>query len=161
MICLPRSSSHRSFLAPLGDAGLSWVAAGNKMVSRVVLLIVVVMVRGATFVLEQPRGSLMRRHPRWVWLVDAMLKVGIKIFDLGLCLGSFGAPSQKPLVLSSNNEHFLNTLHRPWDRCKFLQSTKAAMLVKKSIGKDGKKRVTGIKKELAASQCGSWSFAWV
>lgn len=147
-----RSSSGRSYLVPLGYSSLSWVANGNKMVSRVVLLIMIVAYRGATFVLEQPRGSLMRRHPRWVGLIRKLLKASVPVFDLGVFLGSFGAPSPKPLVLSSNNEAFLNALHRPWDKCKFLQSTQKLLLVKKQL-KDGKRHVTGIKKHLMASQC--------
>ena len=117
---VPRSSSGRSYIRPLGFTNLPWVQQANIMVSRVVLLMLLVAAQQSTFVIEQPRGSLMRRHPRYVWFVRKLSQLGTPVMDLQIDLGSFFAASQKPLTLSSNNGDFLQTL---WDKrpSKFLQ----------------------------------------
>jgi hypothetical protein len=93
----------------------------------------------------------MLRHPRWLWLLRQLLAVAVAVFSIGLDLGSFEAPSQKPLTISSNNESFLNSLWRPFSQSKFTHGTKTA-LVKKSLSKRGRTGVTGIAAALAKSQ---------
>ena len=115
-----RSSSGRSYIRPLGYQHIAWVKSANIMVSRVVLLMMLVSALQSTYVLEQPRGSLMRRHPRYVAFVQRQKSLNSPVYDLQIDLGSFFAPSRKPLTLSSNNAMFLGRL---WDNrpMKFLQ----------------------------------------
>jgi hypothetical protein len=190
----PRSGSGRSYIRPLGFESVPWVSSANIMISRVVLLMMLVCAMQSTFILEQPRGSLLRRHPRYVAFAHKQKLLKSPLFDLGINLGSFFAPSQKPLTLSSNNSMFLQRLweHRPM---KFLQRRAMLLrcdlwpalfmhacvitfvgirndangfavrsrlaLVKKTIRKDGKHQVTGIKKALVSSQQHAYLCAWV
>jgi hypothetical protein len=129
------------------------------MVSRVTLLLMIVIVRRATWVLEQPTGSLLRQHPRYVNFVRCLRGCDepILTYSINVSLGCFGAPSQKPLTLSSNNRDFLNALYRPFERCRFFRQTRAALLVRKGMSKvSGKTQVTGIKRQLAESQYAPW-----
>eukprot|EP00439_Symbiodinium_sp_Y106_P048346 s238_g6.t1 len=94
-----RSVSGRSFINAYGFANRSWVAQNNVLISRklgriyssalcsvdiklqscvfvklyilrMVLLILVMLAKQTTFVVEQPTGSLLFRHNRWEWLVN-------------------------------------------------------------------------------------------
>jgi hypothetical protein len=61
-----RFTSGRSLIEPLGNEHVSSVEHGNTMVSRIILILQLIMARGAVFVLEQPRGSILPEHPRFV-----------------------------------------------------------------------------------------------
>ena len=84
-VWLCRSSSGRSYLNPLGCLDKHWVVDGNTMVARCVLLIALVIYRKSTFVLEQPRGSLLWRHPLWMWFVKRT-----RTYSIGVELGAYG-----------------------------------------------------------------------
>ena len=61
-----RSTSGRSIIEPLGNDGVPSVSDGNIMVSRVCLLLHWILSKGSVFVLEQPLGSILPQHPRFV-----------------------------------------------------------------------------------------------
>jgi hypothetical protein len=63
---LNRSTSGRTLIDPLGDERVKSVKDGNLMVSRVVLLLWLLKARGCVFVVEQPMGSILPEHPRFV-----------------------------------------------------------------------------------------------
>ena len=74
-----KATHQRSILNPLGREELAFVATGNKIASRVALLIWYSLASCCRFLLEQPRGSAAELHPRLVelWKSFPILKVGI------------------------------------------------------------------------------------
>ena len=61
-----RGTTKRTKLIPLGNQALKCVSDGNTMVSRLMLLVLIFAVKGCFFIIEQPKGSLMEFHPRFV-----------------------------------------------------------------------------------------------
>ena len=49
--------------------------------SRLVLLLLVILANHATFVVEQPRQSLLYRHFRWDWFVNQVAKAARFLCD--------------------------------------------------------------------------------
>ena len=90
----PRSrvTHGRDFWRPLGNCGYGFVAVGNLLGCRCILLIYVAVSRGLKFILEQPDGSSLPLHPRWEELlghVQALWMEG-KTNILGMrCSGMF------------------------------------------------------------------------
>ena len=60
-----RGTHGRDFWRPLGNCGYGFVAVGNLLACRCILLIYVAVSRGLKFILEQPDGSALPLHPRW------------------------------------------------------------------------------------------------
>lgn len=60
-----RGTSQRDAVFPLGNVGYGYVATGNLLCSRVVLLLWLCSSRGVRWILEQPRGSSVGLHPRF------------------------------------------------------------------------------------------------
>ncbi|CAK9074833.1 unnamed protein product, partial [Durusdinium trenchii] len=58
-------TSKRSLLLPEGATQLDYIVNSNKMVARCVLLFMLVVARGGTYLLEQPGSSLMRHYHRF------------------------------------------------------------------------------------------------
>ncbi|CAK0875171.1 unnamed protein product [Prorocentrum cordatum] len=65
-----RNTAGRRVDRPLGDETQRYVRQANCMVERCILLILLLMSKGVFFVLEQPRGSSMRFHPRFQWMLQ-------------------------------------------------------------------------------------------
>jgi len=151
-----RNSSGRSYLNPLGSAGVDYVENANCMVSRVVAILLIITYRCSTWIVEQPQSSLMFRHPRWQYLIRLAHENGWKIHRVVTYLGSFGAATRKPILLYSNNHGLLAKVWRPMP---LSHRGKRRGLVKRTVDKrTGKVAVTGIKKLLRESQWGSWLF---
>ena len=55
---------------PEGNKGYEFVAAGNLLLIRRMMLLLVASSRGCRFLLEQPAQSCLSLHPRWDWFVD-------------------------------------------------------------------------------------------
>ncbi len=62
---LYRYTSGRSLIEPLGNENRESVFNGNLMLSRIILILMLLMARGAVFILEQPMGSILPEHPRF------------------------------------------------------------------------------------------------
>ena len=63
------SSQHkRSESLPLGATHLPFVASGNLLAARSVLLALICSVRGVYYFIEQPAGSLLDHYPYVSWL---------------------------------------------------------------------------------------------
>lgn len=94
----PRSSgtTKRSRTSPLGDSSVEAVSQGNRMASRVVLLILLCAARGINWVLEQPQGSVLEAHPSMQYLFRV-----VRTFQKSVRMGDFGADSQKSTWLYS------------------------------------------------------------
>lgn len=70
-----RGSTLRTFINPMGHQQFSSVGFGNRMTSKCVLLILVILAKNLIFILEQPSQSLMPRHKRLEWLVNRVAYV--------------------------------------------------------------------------------------
>jgi hypothetical protein len=75
------------------------VANGNKMVARSVILLVVLTCIGTSWLLEQPRNSLMEHHPKFQWFLS-----WTKVFKTELDMRDFRGATQKPSWLYHNKE---------------------------------------------------------
>ena len=60
-----RGTSQRHLWQPLGNTEIPFVALGNTLISRCVLLCFLASARGVRWVVEQPSSSTMSDHPRW------------------------------------------------------------------------------------------------
>ncbi|CAK9084650.1 unnamed protein product [Durusdinium trenchii] len=74
-----RGSTLRSYINPMGRHCPS-VDSGNRMVSRCVLLILLMMSKNLRWLLEQPHQSLLPRHKRMEWLLNRVVFVHIVYF---------------------------------------------------------------------------------
>jgi hypothetical protein len=69
-VFMNRGTSRRSTARPLGDTSRPTVDKSNIICSRVVMLLMVAIARGAAWAVEQPMSSLMDLHPRFVQLKE-------------------------------------------------------------------------------------------
>ena len=80
------------------------VAGANVMVARCVLLIILCASRGINWVLDQPQGSLLERHPAMQWLFTLL-----QVWRKSIKMGDFQAPTQKATWLYSGECPTSNT----------------------------------------------------
>ena len=119
---------------PLGWKDRDFVRRGNLMAARVAILCLMVAFAQCTFVVEQPVAllrsrivlfsfaccvvnveilltwqvsSLFWRCDRWLWMIKLLRRLSVTVWGQHIKLGAFGAPSQKPLTLKSNNRQLL------------------------------------------------------
>ena len=142
-IWMCRSVTERSFMTPLGRADIPFVAEGNMMVSRMVLVWHLLAARDTSFVLEQPASTLMHHHPRvQQWSMISPLSM------IHTWMGAFGHNSAKPTRLFSNKEALITSLQRQRpSNCSDKLATS-----EDNVMPDGPKRVNGNKHKLKESQ---------
>lgn len=91
-------TSRRSATRPLGETQYPSVALGNVLCARTLICAMIASALGCWLFIEQPQGSWMEMHPafqHWMSLVP--------IWRRRLCMGAYGAPSEKPTWLYSSN----------------------------------------------------------
>ena len=71
--------SGRSIICPLGNQGIPFVAKGNLLLCRVMLLLVLAASKGCRYLLEQPGSSCLPYHPRWAWFVERVAAAGLHV----------------------------------------------------------------------------------
>jgi hypothetical protein len=120
---------------------MAFVADGNLMVSRVVLLIMLAVCLDLNVLVEQPGSSLMQRHPRWRHMIE---EGRVALFSLRFYMGAFGSASLKPTVVYSNSKLLLQKLERCTHsfRSKDFRSSVSTTSVKVDVA--GSKMVTGL-----------------
>lgn len=150
-VWLCRRNSGRSFANPCGEEDADWVAGANVMIGRVVLLVVLASARCVRVLVEQPGSSLMRRHPRWLWCLDARV---VSLWEYRFPMAAFGAPTLKPTIVYSNDRKLLVLLSckaAEFDRRAFRdQPRPQTATVCERL--DGSKAVTGVPAQLKQSQ---------
>ena len=87
-----------------------YIAEANKQVSRLCLLIIFAAYRGVIWILEQPRSSLLQYHDRMQGIIS-----NFNVWAVEVCLGSYGAATEKPVKLFSN-ARWVEELVAPHDR---------------------------------------------
>ena len=98
-----RGSTGRTASNPLGWQHYESVAAQNVLVARTLLILLVCQSKRIWWVLEQPVGSLMERHPAF----QRFLKLpGIKVHRMTTSMLWFGAETKKPTWLYSSVSEF-------------------------------------------------------
>lgn len=69
--CRPAINTHgRNILFPEGNCGYEFVSIGNKLASRMTLVMYYSLYMRARFLLEQPHHSALSLHPRMSYLMD-------------------------------------------------------------------------------------------
>lgn len=76
-----RHTSGRSVLNPLGNDHFEFVAKGNSLLAKSVLLFLVSAAVTAMSVLEQPCGSIVQSMPRFQWLLSVMPVIYLSLFE--------------------------------------------------------------------------------
>ncbi|CAE7251682.1 unnamed protein product [Symbiodinium sp. CCMP2456] len=92
-----RSTSMRSSINPFGRMGIAWVSSNYCLVSRLVLLLLLVMAKQSTWVVEQPHQSLLKSHARWDWMCNQV----VRVFQQHFWMMLHGAASPKPTIVFS------------------------------------------------------------
>ncbi len=155
-VFLSRSSTKRHYVYPQGDDSSSTVANANVMNARVALLLLILVARGCTPLLEQPVSSLFARYPRMVHVCRKLRSLSVPLYQQIIHLGAFGQCTQKSVHVYSTNKALLRQLWKPIsasDRCRFRRASAHQLLVTKTICKaNGKTQVTGKKAALKRSQ---------
>ena len=145
----------RSWLFPEGNRGYNFVRFGNRLASRVVLLMYYSLSLLCRFLLEQPQGSRAPAHPR----LDCFFKEQ-NIFTLGIWGGAYATnrstTTPKRHWLWSNDEQLLSELGLAAGHLTAadLSSMEGDPLVKRRKKEDGSTSWSGIKERLHESQCG-------
>eukprot|EP00435_Cladocopium_sp_Y103_P027890 s546_g6.t3 len=93
-----RGSTYRSYTNPMGHQAYQAVSFGNRMMSRCVLIILVILAQNGIFGLEQPLQSLAPRHKRLEWLMNRVAFVYVVYFHMM----HFGKCCPKPSQMLSN-----------------------------------------------------------
>ena len=140
-----RSSSGRSDYAPLGFLDRPSVKQGNCMTARMALVLWLLACKQVTWLLEQPRSSLMELHPYLVELQSVFGWEAINTF-----MGAFGADTQKPTKLKAN-ARWLGTLKRKITENDWERMGPSDTAIRLHPHPCGKKRCTG-SKTLKATQ---------
>ena len=92
---MARYSSGRSSTNPNGDLIAEKVVEANLLVARWVLIVLVVVAKGAHFVFEQPNSTLMDRHAKFLFLQARADGGALTLHKVHFWMGLFGAYSPK------------------------------------------------------------------
>ena len=128
----------RSLSSPMGRDVPS-VRAANCMVSRMCLLAMYMLCRGACFILEQPSSSLMKLHTR---MRETPFKT---MYEYSTWMCAFGAAAPKRGLLLVDSPLVGAQLSKSITRKEFLGSGSATTLTRPATRKHVKKRVYGTK----------------
>ena len=84
------------------------VREGNLMVARCSLLMALAWAKQICTVLEQPRGSLMPRHPSLAWLISVAARhPQLRWYEVNTFMGAFNAATLKPTTLWSTEDIYV------------------------------------------------------
>ena len=92
---MSRYSSGRSSANPHGDLITEKVVEAILLVARWVLIVLMVVAKGAHFVFEQPNSTLMDRHAKFLFLQALADGGALTLHKVHFWMGLFGAYSPK------------------------------------------------------------------
>lgn len=138
-VFMSRATFLRSAKCPQGDTGNYHVRLANTMAERTALLCHIAAARGCKIVIENPLSSLLWKYEPMATLVQ---RLGLQ--RTLAHLGSYGAPTAKPVLLYSN-----------WPAAQKLKTERPVFSGEETVSlvkrnKDGS--VTGLRNELKESQ---------
>ncbi|CAL1152703.1 unnamed protein product [Cladocopium goreaui] len=155
MVPVNRASTGRSFLTPLGNEYFLPVRKSNKLTSRSVLCMLILVAMGGTYLLENPLNSLVALHPRYVWLVERLLEHNIPTYKVAFWMRKFGSLSFKRTWVWANTKRICSLDMGPlfgWEKQGCVQTTT------RYVDKAGKRRFVG-NSNLKRSQQYTYKFA--
>ncbi len=117
------------------------------MVGRTILIVLILIAKGAFWLIEQPVSSIMHEHPMFQWLFRHF-----RIYRVHTYTGAFGAKSLKPTVLYSAHECI-------GDLKRYKPTRKLNVLAAKYKDSNGVTRVKGKRSALRSSQAYTKKFA--
>lgn len=145
-IWLTRNSTLRGVDRPLGYSRVSGVKEANVQAAFLALVALICEAKGIVWVIEQPQGSLFECHPRWQWLMQRL-----RIYKLFIWMQDFGHTCPKPTWLYCSKP-WIGKILRFRLRDSKGESSPNFRMVSKTVGADGKVKVTGIPDQLKSSQ---------
>ena len=134
-VWIGRAGSGRTAQKAHGNPRVPRVRAGNVMVVRLVIIMIVVWLRGVHIFVENPMSTLVHYFSPFREVVETLLK-----HKTTVSLSAYGAPSRKAVTLWSTTP-LVKTLHRVPGKARERLSI---------MGKDGS--VTGVRAALKSSQ---------
>ncbi|CAK9081794.1 unnamed protein product [Durusdinium trenchii] len=146
-----RGSTKRSADSPMGDSSAASVRAGNLMVGRLMVLMLLAYAKRCWWSLEQPCNSLLEGH---VLFQELLRFRELAVVRVSTSLGWFGSDSKKPLWIYSS-EREMQDINNHADRS--LVPPKSTEMVVHYVDSTGKKRVKG-GADMTASQSYPRSF---
>ena len=103
--CWPNSGTHRrSLLDPTGASQHRYVREGTFFANLTAACAMLHHARGGCFGIEQPRNSKLEIQQAMQYLMTWLQKSASGLYRHSLDLGAFGAESQKPIWLYSDQE---------------------------------------------------------
>ncbi|CAE7685791.1 unnamed protein product [Symbiodinium sp. CCMP2456] len=145
---MSRWSSGRSLIKLWGYKDREFVASGNKLSSRVALLIYLCQWRSLRWLLEQPDGSMLPHLPRFQKLWKQF-----DVYHSYFWMGKFNGPTPKRHRIWSNCFSLVDGIQqRAGHMLKSEMERLTKRLVNRYEDKLGTKRFTGKRKELRESQ---------
>lgn len=104
-IHLNSGTSKRSDAMPDGDPSVPsvWNANGLGLAARSCLIMLLLVLMGYTFLLEQPGSSVLMKTKRMQWLTEVLASYGIWIFKQAFWMSGWGHSNPKRTVLWSNS----------------------------------------------------------
>ncbi|CAL1163803.1 unnamed protein product [Cladocopium goreaui] len=140
-VATSRGSTKRSFLTPMGCTEYQSVLLANKMVSRLVLLILINVAMLGTYWIEQPSSTLIMLHERMVWLLDLLERLNMRMFRQLFWMRALQHPTPKRTILFSNSRWI--SLFSFAARMKKHQLRSQIETTDTYFNKEGKKRFKG------------------
>ena len=103
--CWPNSGTHRrSAFFPQGDERFEYVRQGTLLAELTGVFAILAFARGVMFCIENPVNSKLQLAPPIQFLMMWLQKASAALFRHNLDLGAYGASSQKPIWLYSDQE---------------------------------------------------------
>ncbi|CAE7214405.1 unnamed protein product, partial [Symbiodinium sp. CCMP2456] len=99
-----KGTSKRCYLCPHGDESVVSVRKANKMMARSTILMYLVIAAGGHYVLENPQGSLIALHDRYVQFLKRLLAKGVTTYKASLWMRKFGSFTWKQTWLWSSSD---------------------------------------------------------
>ena len=160
-IFLCRSKSGRSSNDPLGDSSRQWVADGNTMAARNVLLMALCSCMMTSWMHEHPKSSCLGATKFVSWLKVALT---VSLPDITswteafTWMGAFGHETKKPTELLGSHSWILNLTRTVPEEHKLLFDSSHGVRHLPDAVHSGRRRVSGAE-GLQDSQVYPWDFA--
>lgn len=133
-----RGTSMQNFINIFGALHLAFVSNAEMTVSRIVLLGYLILAKHGHFVLEQPAGSLLKKHRRW----EKFANETAYVYEIRFWMMLLGASSPKPTDVYSNGSWISGLNIGPLTK-DFKQKNSKLQTTRRYVNKDGVLKFTG------------------
>lgn len=136
-VFMSRGTTLRSTENPLGNVEHRSVRHANMVVARLVMLLMLGLLRGCEFCVEQPGTSVMGSLPCWQFLMQHFA-----VHTIRTSMGAFGAPTPKNTILWCSGV-WVHKLARKFTATCRSKATGLPPTTIRYRAKDGRQRVQG------------------